>query len=449
MFNSPSSSTKIEIMIKFWAEKMVYSVNLLCILLFCSNLIESHAQETGTPNNETNPNIPLINSDPVSEAGTDATYTEGEKFFVDGSGSTDPDGDKLSYSWKQLTPSSPTMDITTESVNFYSNAPEVIENTAFELELTVEDGKGGKDSDVVRITVIDNEGGSDTSLLSRPKSDATASGSKNDTLLPSSALAGGALPGKGKNETLLPSSALAGGALPGKGKNETLLPSSALAGGALPGKGKNETLLPSSALAGGALPGKGKNETLLPSSALAGGALPGKGKNETLLPSTPGSSTAGSSDTLLPSIDELIKLEESEPESDFEDLNVVAVGDWGCDEVAKATVKNIQSISPEITLALGDFSYEPTAECWLNLVKPIEKNLKLIKGNHDIKPAEQWDQYISSLDSGTIKSSKTTHMTPISDGYYYSFTQNSVHFLIMDSEVSLGPDTLSIQIREK
>lgn len=131
--------------------------------------------------------------------------------------------------------------------------------------------------------------------------------------------------------------------------------------------------------------------------------------------------------------------------------NVVAVGDWGCGEEAKNTVKNIESLSPEITLALGDFSYQSIADCWLNIVKPIEKTLKLFKGNHDIDPPGLWNQYISGLSqsgkaestktnqSGKVESTKTNRLVHASE-YYYSFNHKGIHFLVMDSEIRLGKD---------
>ena len=377
-------------MIQFRAEQTIYGISLVCLALFCNNLIEVQAQEMGneTANNETSPNVPPSNSEPLADAGIDATYTEGEEFFVDGSASSDADGDKLSYFWKQLTPLSPTLDIKSGSANFYSKAPEVTDNTVFELELTIEDGKGGKDSDEVKITIQDMED-SETSFLSRPKSDATATKGEDDTLLPST------------------SSALIGSALPKNGKNDTLLPSA------------------STALRGSSLAGDSKNDTLLPSASRAA------------------SSATASSDTLLPTIDELTQLEESEPgsKSDIKGLDVVAVGDFGCKEPAADTVETIKSLSPDITLALGDFSYEPSADCWLSLVKPIENNLKLVKGNHDIEPPEIWNQYISNVNSEGSASSKTSKLSPVSDGYYYQLSLNAVHFLVMDSEVPLGMDS--------
>jgi hypothetical protein len=39
-------------------------------------------------------------------------------------------------------------------------------------------------------------------------------------------------------------------------------------------------------------------------------------------------------------------------------FNFAAVGDWGCDSKATATIANIQDKEPELILVLGDFSYK-------------------------------------------------------------------------------------------
>src|SRR5437867_12966617 len=59
------------------------------------------------------------------------------------------------------------------------------------------------------------------------------------------------------------------------------------------------------------------------------------------------------------------------------DINIVAAGDWGCGTQANRTVDSIIKKQPEVVLALGDLSYEKTAGCWLNLVKPIIGKLKI------------------------------------------------------------------------
>jgi hypothetical protein len=43
------------------------------------------------------------------------------------------------------------------------------------------------------------------------------------------------------------------------------------------------------------------------------------------------------------------------------DFNFDAVGDWGCNSNTQSTVNNIKGKNPERIIALGDYSYQPTA----------------------------------------------------------------------------------------
>lgn len=105
------------------------------------------------------------------------------------------------------------------------------------------------------------------------------------------------------------------------------------------------------------------------------------------------------------------------------DFNIDAVGDWGCNSNTKNTVKGIQGKSPEQILALGDYSYQPTATCWLNTVSPIKSKTHINIGNHENDANEDLSKYLSSFGLGK---------------QYYSFEYQNVHILTMATEVSFG-----------
>ena len=67
------------------------------------------------------------------------------------------------------------------------------------------------------------------------------------------------------------------------------------------------------------------------------------------------------------------------------DLNFsfAAAGDWGCDEKAQSTVRNIQNKSPNLVLALGDLSYQKNADCWFNMMSPLLNKTKIAIGDHE------------------------------------------------------------------
>ena len=65
-------------------------------------------------------------------------------------------------------------------------------------------------------------------------------------------------------------------------------------------------------------------------------------------------------------------------------------------------IKNgISSKIPEQVLGLGDYSYQPTATCWLNILEssittpPINSITKIAIGNHDDDDSEDYGKYIS------------------------------------------------------
>ena len=101
-------------------------------------------------------------------------------------------------------------------------------------------------------------------------------------------------------------------------------------------------------------------------------------------------------------------------------FSMAAVGDWGCTSNTDKTVKKISSEKPNIVLALGDYSYEPSADCWLKAVKPIDDITKITIGNHEDSPNEDLDAYMSNF--GMNKQ-------------FYSFTKNNVHFVVMATEI--------------
>ncbi|MUW14149.1 hypothetical protein GJ633_05365 [Halorubrum sp. CBA1125] len=97
------------------------------------------------------------NAEPIADAGPDQIVDEGDTVTLDGTSSSDSDGDSLSYSWD-------TPDLGVGAVIDLSNAssptpsftaPEVDMDQTVTLELTVDDGNGGTDIDIVRVHIED------------------------------------------------------------------------------------------------------------------------------------------------------------------------------------------------------------------------------------------------------------------------------------------------------
>jgi hypothetical protein len=102
------------------------------------------------------------------------------------------------------------------------------------------------------------------------------------------------------------------------------------------------------------------------------------------------------------------------------DFNFAAAGDWGCTDNTKNTVDNIVDKNPELVVGLGDYSYENTADCWFDIVQPIDNTIdnamKISLGNHDIVDLENLKDHFG------LKRE------------YYSFDFKNVHFIALGTE---------------
>ena len=59
------------------------------------------------------------------------------------------------------------------------------------------------------------------------------------------------------------------------------------------------------------------------------------------------------------------------------------------------TVNNILGKNPELVLGLGDYSYEDTADCWFDIIQPINNIMKIAIGNHEIEEESILTEYMN------------------------------------------------------
>ena len=52
----------------------------------------------------------------------------------------------------------------------------------------------------------------------------------------------------------------------------------------------------------------------------------------------------------------------------------------------KQTISNMAKKNPQVVLGLGDYSYERSEKCWIDIMQPLLKKMKITIGNHDILP---------------------------------------------------------------
>lgn len=94
------------------------------------------------------------NQDPVASAGADFTADENTLSTLDGSASTDSDGNIQSYSWTQT--AGPTVNLSgANQASATFTAPDVSTNTTLTFQITVTDNLGASTSDTVDVTVND------------------------------------------------------------------------------------------------------------------------------------------------------------------------------------------------------------------------------------------------------------------------------------------------------
>jgi len=101
------------------------------------------------------------------------------------------------------------------------------------------------------------------------------------------------------------------------------------------------------------------------------------------------------------------------------DFSFAAAGDWGCGLNAFYTVLQMMQKNPQLIISTGDLSYSKNANCWLDLVAPLQKNreIRIAFGDHDFDfNRTKYKQYIKHFEL---------------DEPYYSFNHGNVHFLAM------------------
>jgi hypothetical protein len=116
-------------------------------------------------------------------------------------------------------------------------------------------------------------------------------------------------------------------------------------------------------------------------------------------------------------------------------VRISATGDWGCTGNTIETVNNIKNQNPDLVLALGDYSYEDTAECWLDVLRPIGSITRINFGNHDVQNSMLLNSYLNSF--GLSRQ-------------YYSYNIGNVHIVTMSTEdaVTIGSQQYNFVLKD-
>jgi hypothetical protein len=118
------------------------------------------------------------------------------------------------------------------------------------------------------------------------------------------------------------------------------------------------------------------------------------------------------------------------------DFNIAAVGDWGCESETEDTVDNIISKSPEMVLGLGDAVNGEDADCWFEIVEPIDDIMKTVIGNHEIEDGNL-DEILEHYDDD------------FQSKQYYSFRYSNTFVLVMSKETEYEEDSEQYEFVEE
>jgi hypothetical protein len=113
----------------------------------------SYTQEVAT--------METSNQPPIADAGADQIEPAGTIIFLNGSNSSDPDGDSLSYAWTQVGGPNVTLDDAGSSQASFALPSEGVDGQIFSFQLTVKDPGGLQSTDtcsVKAITAFSSEG---------------------------------------------------------------------------------------------------------------------------------------------------------------------------------------------------------------------------------------------------------------------------------------------------
>lgn len=106
-------------------------------------------------------------------------------------------------------------------------------------------------------------------------------------------------------------------------------------------------------------------------------------------------------------------------------FNIAIAADWGCEEDTKKTATKIKKIDPEIVIAAGDLSYDKSADCWFDIIKPFKSKMKIAFGDHEYNDTNHGKKGLINQYLEPFNLTKT----------YYSFDKDNVHFTVIDPQI--------------
>jgi predicted phosphodiesterase len=105
---------------------------------------------------------------------------------------------------------------------------------------------------------------------------------------------------------------------------------------------------------------------------------------------------------------------------DNEDINIVAVGDFYCNDQTEDIIEDIISANPELIITTGDHVKNvKSADCWIDMSEQLKDKMKIAIGNHDRDSSKIYKQI--------------TRNHNLTDPYY-SHDFKNIHFISLSTE---------------
>ncbi len=125
--------------------------------------------------------------------------------------------------------------------------------------------------------------------------------------------------------------------------------------------------------------------------------------------------------------------------NDEQKIKIIAAGDFGCSPIAENNIKQIELQNPDLFLALGDLTYEPSMDCWYDMTEKLDSKTKIAIGNHEDDEEEEGSQELidSLLEHYNLQNS------------YYSIDYENVHFLVLNTQLEFSFDVFKITEEER
>ena len=103
-----------------------------------------------------------------------------------------------------------------------------------------------------------------------------------------------------------------------------------------------------------------------------------------------------------------------------EKYNIIAAGDWYCNEETGKTIQNVINANPDLVITTGDHVKDVNdAKCWIDMSEQLKDKMKIAIGNHDAEFKKIYKQIIDY------------HQL---DNPYYSYDFQNVHLISMSTE---------------